>query len=455
MMKTFVRAAFAASLLASAATAALVLPNPAYAADDSKNKDKGKAQSDEPAVSKKVGIALYQAQKAMTDGDNATAMQKVTEAEALPDRTPSDDYMIAKFKGYIAINLKDEKTALACFVAMAGSPVLPASEKVSVYQNAMLLSARQKDYAGEIKYGLLLDPLKPLDDRSLAMMSQAYYLTNDFNNSAVYAEKSVAAAKIEGVQPDPVVLEIQMSAQTKQHDDAGALKTLEEIAVGTNEPAQWQQLTALALTTKGIKDLDALYIYRLRFMAGAMKEPDDYTIPAGIALQLGYPQEAKEFMTQGVNTGKISPGRSEAGGLLAKAKGEAATDQASLSSYASSASRAKSGEQDIKLAEDYWGYGRYADAEAAAREGIAKGGLKDSSEGYFILGISLVAQAKNIEAQEPLAKVDGSAARSRAAYLWNLFAQARAKQMGQNKAASTAPAQTAAPAPQQNAPAQH
>lgn len=454
MMKTFVRAAFAASLLASAATAALILPNPAHAADDSKDKDK--AQSDEPAVSKKVGIALYQAQKAMTDGDNATALQKVQEAEALPDRTPSDDFEIAKFKGYIAINLKDEKTALEAFVTMANSPVLPEKEKASTFQNAMLLSARQKDYPNEIKYGKMLESVKPLDDKTLAMMSQAYYLQNDFPNSATYAEKSVAAAKAEGVSPDPVVLEIQMSAQTKQHDQGGALKTLEQIAVATNEPAQWQQLTGLALTTPGIKDLDALYIYRLRFMAGAMKEPDDYTIPSGIALQLGYPEEAKEIMTQGVNTGKISPGRSEAGGLLAKAKGEAASDQAALSSIAAAAHRSKTGEQDIKLAEDYWGYGRYADAEAAAREGVERGGMKDTSEGNFILGISLVAQGKNIEAQEPLGKVDGSAARSRAAYLWNLFAQARAKQMGQNKAASTTPAQTAAPAPQSTTPpAQH
>jgi len=441
MMKKFIRAAFAVSLLGGVALAAL--PNAAGAADDAK-------KSDEPAVSKKVGISLYEAQKLMQSGDYAGAMAKVTEAEAITDRTPEDDYQIAKFKGYIAINLKDEATALAAFEAMANSPMLPESDKASTYQNAMLLNARAKNYADEIKYGKLLEAIKPLDDKSLAMMSQAYYLQNDPANAGVYAEKSVEAAKAEGVQPDPVVLEIQMSAQTKAHDQSAALKTLEDLAVATNEPSDWQQLTSLALTTNGIRDIDALYIYRLRFMSGAMKESDDYTILARIALQLGYPEEAKEVLEQGVNTGKIAAGYGEAGGLLAKAKTDAAADHQALPSIAAAAEKSKTGEQDVKLAEDYWGYGRYADAEAAARRAISKGGLKDPSEGNFILGISLVAQTKNLDAVDPLGKVDGTAARSRAGYLWSLYAKARAKQMGQTASAppgqTTAPAQTAAPA---------
>ena len=90
--------------------------------------------------------------------------------------------------------------------------------------------------------------------------------------------------------------------------------------------------------------------------------------------------------------------------------------------------------------------GRYADAEAAARRAIAKGGLKDPSEGNLILGISLVAQGKNIEAQEPLSKVDGSQARAKAGHLWYLFAEARAKQMHETDVAPGTAAPPAQPA---------
>ena len=75
--------------------------------------------------------------------------------------------------------------------------------------------------------------------------------------------------------------------------------------------------------------------------------------------------------------------------------------------------------------------------------GIAKGGVKDPSEGHFILGIALVAQGKYAEARTELAKVDGSAARAAGAHLWDLWAQSKIK------AAAPAPAAQPAPADQQ------
>jgi len=438
MMKTFVRAAFVASLMGGMVCTAALLPPAARAADDAKDKkDEG------PGISKQVGIPLYAAQKAMQDGDYATAMAKVKEAEQLPTRTPADDYEIAKFKAYIALNLKDNDTALASFEAMAASPLFADADKVQTLTNCFVLSTMAKSNDKVIKYGLLLNAVKPLDDKGLAIISQAYYLSHDEPNATAYAQKSADAAKAEGKDADPFVLQLLLNEQAKT-DQTAALATLEQIASLDPSPSSYQQLTSLALSTPGIRDLDALYIYRLRFMAGGMKVSDDYTIMANIALQLGYPEEAKEVLEQGINAGKIESGTSTAGGLLAKARTDSAADRAALPAIAAAADKSKTGEQDVKLAEDYWGYGRYADAEAAARRAIAKGGLKDPSEGNLILGISLVAQAKNLDAVEPLGKVDGTQARAKAAHLWSLFAKARAKQMGQS-AQSAAPAQPPAP----------
>ena len=442
MMKTFVRAAFVASLMGGMVCTAALMPPAARAADDSKkDKDQG------PGISKPVGIPLYAAQKAMQDGDYKTAMEKVTEAEQIPTRTPADDYEINKFKAYVALGLKDNDTALAAFEFMANSPLFAEADKVQTLTNCFVLSGLAKDNAKVIKYGQLLDTIKPLDDKGLAIISQAYYLNHDDANSLVWAQKSQAKAKEEGKDADPFVLQLILNEQAKT-DQTAAMATLEQIAASDPSPNSYQQLTGLALATPGIRDLDALYIYRLRFMAGGMKVSDDYTIMANIALQLGYPEEAKEVLTQGVNAGKVAPGMGTAGGLLAKAKGDAAPDRAALPSIAAAAERSKTGEQDVKLAEDYWGYGRYADAEAAARRALDKGGLKDPSEGNLILGISLVAQGKNVEAQEPLSKVDGSQARAKAGHLWYLFAEARAKQMGQTAAPPPeTPAPPAQPAP--------
>jgi tetratricopeptide (TPR) repeat protein len=83
-------------------------------------------------------------------------------------------------------------------------------------------------------------------------------------------------------------------------------------------------------------------------------------------------------------------------------------DARELPEAVASAEKSKSGEQDrCKLGEDYWGYGRFADAEAAARRAMAKGGLKDPGEGNLLLGATLVAQGKYDEAIQTFGQVNG------------------------------------------------
>jgi tetratricopeptide repeat protein len=115
---------------------------------------------------------------------------------------------------------------------------------------------------------------------------------------------------------------------------------------------------------------------------------------------------------------------------MRKSRNDAATDERQLPSIAASAAKSRTGEQDVKLAEDYWGYGRFADAEAAARRAIGKGGMKDPSEGQMLLGMLLVVQGKYDDAVQTLAQVHGNPARMADAHLWTIYAQAQAKKAG-------------------------
>jgi hypothetical protein len=65
-----------------------------------------------------------------------------------------------------------------------------------------------------------------------------------------------------------------------------------------------------------------------------------------------------------------------------------------------------------------------------ARLAQTKGGLKDSGEATMLLGMAQVMQGKNAEAQTTLAGVSGAEARTRAAKLWSLYAQVKAKNAG-------------------------
>jgi hypothetical protein len=179
------------------------------------------------------------------------------------------------------------------------------------------------------------------------------------------------------------------------------------------------------LGTHGLKDQDAFFLYRLRNLLGAMTHPDDYTVLGGLANQLGYPTEAVSVLEQGISTGKVT--NAQAADILKKARRDAAADERALPSIAASADRSKTGEQDVKLGEDYWGYGRFADVEAAAQRAIAKGGLKNPGEGPLLMGAAQVAQKKYADAIQTLAQVGGSEAQTKTAHLWSLYAQANNK----------------------------
>ncbi len=423
-MKTnYICAAFAAALLCStAATAQMgggMAPTPPAAAKPSSS---GTAK-----VGKAVGVPLLAAQKQITAGDYAGALIFVQQAQAIPDQTPYETYVINKFLSIIDINLKDMAGASVAAEAAADSPAVPDEDKKDVLHNGMILALQAKQYQKVVVYAQQMEALNLLDSDLSAMTAEAYYYLKDTPHAQQYAQKSIDMAKAAGKQPNQGALEIMMTSQAQGKDQGAAIQTLEQLAVNYNNPGDWSQLVDLALNTKGIKDTDALFLFRLRYLAGAMKNPDDYTLTGSLAQQAGYPTEAHNVLQQGISSGKISSG--QAGATFAKSRADAATDERMLPSIASAAEKSKSGEQDVKLAEDYWGYGRYADVEAAAQRAASKGGMKDPSEATMLIGMAQTAEGKYDEAQATLAKVSGSEARTKAAHLWSLYARAKQNQV--------------------------
>jgi hypothetical protein len=392
---------------------------------------------DQPRVSKAVGPQIVDAQKSLQSKDFQGAMTALKTAQANPDRKPYDDYIINRLIAQTAIGLNDMATAATAEEAAADSPAMPPDDSKALYHDALQLSAFVKQWPKTIEYGQRLIQLNQLDGLTAANLALAYYNTNDFAHAQQYAQQSIDLAKAAGQQPDQNALEIVMSSQVKQNNQAGAAQTLEQIAVATNTPDSWAQLVGVSFGAKGLSELNALYLYRLLGLADAMSG-DDYKVMGSLASQLGYPTEAMNVLQKGVSSGKISS--AQAGATLSKARHDADADQRALPQIAASADKSRTGEQDAKLGEDYWGYGRYGDAEAAAQRAVAKGGLKSPAEGPMLIGAAQVAQDKYADAVQSFSQVAGSAADMKTAHLWTLFAQAKQK---------TAPPAPASPTPAQ------
>jgi tetratricopeptide (TPR) repeat protein len=202
----------------------------------------------------------------------------------------------------------------------------------------------------------------------------------------------------------------------------------------------------VALGTPGITNVEGLDLYRLRWTAAAMVSGEDYTLMATIAMQLGYPGEARNILQQGMQMGRLSSANG-AGPAFQQARTQAAADEKLIPAFAAEAAKSPTGEKDEKLAETYYGYGRFADSEAAVRQAITKNGLRDPGQAKMLLAMNLVNQGKYQEAVDTLHDVpSGSSARMQAVRLWTIYAQ--------HKINETAAAQPAAPAAAPATPAQ-
>ena len=410
-MKTkFVRAAFVAALMSAAATAAMT---PAMAADK---------------LSSAVQKPLADASKALGAKDYQTALASVQAAQAVPDQTPFDTYTINKFLAVVEINLQNMDAAVKPAEDAADSPAMPDEDKKDMLHNALILSSNAKDYAKSITYGQKLDQMGALDADGDATLAVGYYNMKDMTNAKAYAQKAIDGAKAAGKQPSEAAMQIVMSTQAAT-DQGAAEGTLEQIVLSYNRPDDWDELVGVSLGTKGLSNADALNMYRVLFIQGPMKTGDDYTYMGSVAEAQRNFVEARNVLQAGATAGKITGGAE-----LAKARGEAAADEKIIDQAMSAASKSKKGEDSMQIAQDLWGYGRYAEVESIATAAKAKGGIKDPGEADVLIGMAQVAQGKYDAGIATLGQVNGNAARMRTAHLWTIYAQ------GKQKAGGAAPA---------------
>lgn len=414
MNKSIRRAAMAALISAATATAVTAVI-PAQAAPARAAPQKGPAPNQVRTV---VGKPLNDAQKLTEAKDFAGALAKIKEAEAAKDRTPFENYMIAKYTGFIYVNqpMPDYEAARAAYNAQIESGAAPDAEKASMYGIAMRLNYQAKDYAGAIKDAMELAAFQPLDDTSHLVLIQSYYNVMDYANSAAAAKVQIASREAAGMKPTEDVLGLLLNAQIRTKDEAGARTTLDTMATVSKKQEVWEQVMDFALSQQGMTDHHLLNLYRLAIQVGTFKDMD-YAAMATIDLTNQLPAEAKAVLTKGNKPGE----------LLTQADQMGAKDLDTLKELATEAAKQTNGEIDVKLGESYYTYGRYDEAIAALQKGIEKGGLKDVADAQTTLGIALWAAGKKPEALavfEKAAAAGGPGAS--VAHTWTLYGKREA-----------------------------
>ncbi len=418
-MNRFVRQAAMAALLASAASAATVIVlEPLYAAPAPRGRAAAPAKADASTqVRTAVGNPINDSLKLIDTGDLAGALAKVAIADAVPMKTPFEEYTVAKFLGTIYMKQMPPNLAAAAvaYNRQIASGAAPDAEKPGMYGTALRLNYNANDFAKVIQNVTELQKVAALDDTAWEVLVQSYVSTMDYKNAITSAKAAVAAETAGGMKANPVVLGLLLNSQAKTADEAGYRLTLDQLASVSTQPEVWSQIMDFALATKDIGDHHLLNLYRLAMLVGTIRtDVDDYGNMATIDLTNGLPAEAKAVLAK----------RNKTDDLLNQANAMLAKDQETLVALAAEAAKQMNGEIDVKLGESYWTYGKFNEAVDAIQKGIAKGGLKDMADAQTTLGIALFSAGKKAEALAAFQKAAMSnTPAGPIAHTWALFLQ--------------------------------
>jgi tetratricopeptide (TPR) repeat protein len=419
MTRSIRRALMAALLVSAATTAAVTVLEPANAAQARAAAPAAKA----PQLSRQIGIPINDALKLVQAMDFAGALAKVAEADKVKNKTPVEEFTVAKYLGVIALGqpMRDMAAATVAYNRMVASGGAPDAEKAGMLDLAMKLNYQAGDMEKVVADAAELQKIQPLDDTGSQVLTQAYFQTNDFPNAIATAKKAIDTAMKAGAKPNKNILGMLLNAQAKTQDP-GYRDTLDQLAMVSDQAEVWGQQMDFALATPNITDHQLLNVFRLALRVGTMRDVD-YPAMATIDLSNGLSIEGKMVLEKAIAAGKIMRTGAVAS-LLTQANGLVAGEQKALPELAAEAAKQSNGEVYVKLAESYWVNGQLDQAIDAFQKGIAKGGLKDVADVQTTLGIVYMDAGKSAEAIDAFQKAEAAKGTgANVAHTWSLFAR--------------------------------
>ena len=376
------------------------------------------------AVRPEIGKPLQAAQDLMRAQKYQDALARIREADAVPNKTAYESYMLDRTRGSVAQAAGDNETAARSFEAALNSGRLSAEEKAAVTKGLASLYYRAGDYPKAITWlqRVLKDGAGDGDTRSL--LAQAYYLNGDMANAQKELQADQAADDKAGRAPSEIQLKLLISIASKQNDKAVYAATMERLAALYPTKDTWADLLQRLQAKPGFASRLALDVARLKLALGQLATAPEYMEMSQLALQAGLPAEGKKIVELGYKNNVLGTGADAARHkrLLDLATKNTDEDAKSMATAEADAAKAKDGTTAVNLGYALVTAGQADKGIALMESGIAKGGLKRIDDARLHLGIAQLQSGKKAEAIKTLKTVQGTDGTADLARYWIILA---------------------------------
>ncbi|MGD0502114.1 MAG: hypothetical protein ABSD02_05195 [Steroidobacteraceae bacterium] len=383
----------------------------------------GAAEAKKQEISRVIAKEMTAAQKALQAQQWQEALKNLEDAETKPGLNAFDKKTIYNFKGFADIKLNNLKAAQGEFEKALATGDATPEETTSMTRTLFGIAASTQQYQKTIDYGKTMVDNGTATNDNLLVIAQSYYLLKDCKNSAIWADKAVAAARKAGETPKENLYLFKLQCASDAGDTPAMDAVLVDLIKLNNKTTYWNTLLRIERQDER-DDHNTLMIYRVMYNTGAMNADTDYIEMAQLLGDAALPGEAGAVLDKATSSGVIKDEHKErTNRLLTALKTRADSDKKGLPQEETEASKSAAGELSVKLGEVYYGFGDYQKAADAINQGLQKGQIKHLDEAYAYLGLSEVQLKNNAEAKKAFAKLkDVPNISPRVLKLWTLYA---------------------------------
>ena len=330
----------------------------------------------------------------------AEMQERLTQAEAFPNRTPYEDYVLNRMKLALGSSSGNDAMAMGALEAVINSGRLPANEQADFVQALGNYHYNAKNYPKAIEWMKRYQKESTTPEKVRGSLVRAYYLSGDFANAKTEVLPVIADAEKAGKVPELEDLRLLGSSAAKLKDDATYIMAMEKLVAHHPNDDFWTDLLSRMQRKSTWNDRFRLDVLRLQDMAMTTLDPLEYTEMAELALLAGFPTEAKKAMDEGYAAGVMGKGNSAGPhkALRDKANKQAADDAKNIASGEASAMKSKDGTGLVNLGYAYVTMDQFDKGISLMEQGIAKGGLKRADESKLRLAIAYAKAGRKADA---------------------------------------------------------
>jgi len=224
--------------------------------------------------------------KPLMDAKNYAEVQnRVQQAEAFPNRTPYEDYVVNRMKLSLGSATNNNAIAMPALEAVINSGRLQGQEQADFILALGNMHYNAKDYTKAIEWFKRYQKESATPEKVTPSLIRAHYLGGDFASAKAALLPAIEATEKAGQKPSEEDLRLLASSANKVKDDAGYLTALEKLVAHYPNDDFWTDVLNRGVARKSGFDAQTnmINVYRLEAATVKKMAPEEYVDLAELA----------------------------------------------------------------------------------------------------------------------------------------------------------------------------